>query len=202
LLRAPAYGLQIAFTGDERKDDMNKRIPKLWMGMPAIFLVGLVGTANAAAAPDSEQVAKLLSEAKTMAFQLKEDAVAMEGFTRMNVSWESHAVAINQVKDHINALVTHETKLKEAKNAASPWQKTAIDRIVPYLDELEAYTFAVIERINDQPKRLFTDEYKDFLAANADYSTDLAAMIADFVDYGKTRDRLERLANKLEIPKR
>jgi len=181
---------------------MNKRIPKLWMGMPAIFLVGLVGTANAAAAPDSEQVAKLLSEAKTMAFQLKEDAVAMEGFTRMNVSWESHAVAINQVKDHINALVTHETKLKEAKNAASPWQKTAIDRIVPYLDELEAYTFAVIERINDQPKRLFTDEYKDFLAANADYSTDLAAMIADFVDYGKTRDRLERLANKLEIPKR
>ena len=180
---------------------MNKRIPRLWMGTPAILLVGLAGTANAAATHDSEQVAKLLSEAKTMSFQLKEDAVAMEGFTRMNVSWESHAVAINQIKDHINALVNHEAKLKEA-NTASPWQKTAIDRIVPYLDELEAYTFAVIERINDQPKRLFTDEYKDFLAANADYSTDLAAMIADFVDYGKTRDRLERLANKLEIPKR
>jgi hypothetical protein len=181
---------------------MNKRIPRLWMGTPVILLVGWAGTPNSAAIPDSEYVAKLLSEAKTTAFQLKEDAVAMESFTRMNVSWESHAVAINQIKDHINALVNHEAKLKEAKNIASPWQKTAIDRIVPDLDELEAYTFAVIERINDQPKRLFTDEYKDFLAANADYSTDLAAMIADFVDYGKTRDRLERLANKLEIPKR
>ena len=73
---------------------------------------------------------------------------------------------------------------------------------MPYLDELEGYTSAVIERITDQPKRLSTNEYKDFLEANADYATDLAAMIDDFVDYGKTRDRLERLSNKLEIPRR
>ena len=137
-----------------------------------------------------------------MAFQLKEDAVAMEGFTRMTVTWESHAVAINQIRDHINALVKQEAKLKEARDGASPWQKTAIDRVVPYLDELEGYTFAVIDRISEKPSRLFDAEYKDFLEANADYSTDLAAMIADFVDYGKTRDRLERLGNKLEIPRR
>ena len=181
---------------------MNQRIPKLWMGAPAILLAGWAGAANAAVVPDSEHVAKLLSEAKTMAFQLKEDAVAMEGFTRMNVSWESHAVAINQIRDHVNALEKQEAKLKEARSAAAPWQRTAIDRIVPYLDELEGYTSAVIERINEQPKRLFTDDYKDFLQANADYATDLAAMIGDFVDYGKTRDRMERLGNKLEIRRR
>ena len=181
---------------------MNKRTLKFWMGTPAILLAGWAGAANAAVVPDSEHVAKLLGEAKTMAFQLKDDAVAMEGFTRMNVSWETHAAAINQIKDHINALEKQEAKLKDARAEAAPWQRTAIDRIVPYLDELEGYTFAVIERINDQPKRLFTDEYKDFLAANADYATDLAAMIGDFVDYGKTRDRLERLGNKLEIRRR
>ena len=178
------------------------RIPRFWMGAPAILMIGWAGAANAAIVPDSEHVAKLLSEAKTMAFQIKEDAVAMEGYTRMNVSWESHAIAINQIREHVNALEKHEAKLKDARNAASPWQKTAIDRIVPYLDELEGYTSAIIERINDQPKRLFTDEYKDFLQANADYATDLAAMIGDFVDYGKTKDRVERLGNKLEIPRR
>jgi hypothetical protein len=181
---------------------MNKRTLKLWMGTPAVLLAGWAGTANAVAVPDSEHVAKLLSEAKTMAFQLKEDAVAMEGFTRMNVSWESHAVAINQIREHVNALEKQEAKLKDARTEAAPWQKTAIDRIVPYLDELEGYTSAVVERLTDQPKRLFTDEYKDFLEANADYATDLAGMIADFVDYGKTRDRMERLGNKLEIPRR
>jgi len=181
---------------------MNKRTLRLWIGTPAVLLAAWAGTANAAVAPDSDHVAKLLAEAKTLAFQLKDDAMAMEGFTRMNVSWESHAVAINQIREHVNGLEKQEAKLKDARAAAAPWQKTAIDRIVPYLDELEGYTSAIIERLNDQPKRLFTDEYKDFLAANADYATDLAAVIGDFVDYGKTRDRLERLSNKLEIRRR
>lgn len=181
---------------------MSKHMLKPWVGTLPILLAGWAGTANATVVPDPEHVSKLLSEAKTMAFQLKDDAVAMEGFTRMNVSWESHAAAINVIKDHVNALEKQEAKLKEARGAAEPWQKTAIDRIVPYLDELEGYTSAIIERINDQPKRLFTDEYKDLLEANADYATDLAGMIADFVDYGKTRERMERLGNKLEIRRR
>jgi hypothetical protein len=181
---------------------MNKRTLRLWIGTPAIFLLGWTGAANAAVVPDSDHVAKLLAEAKALAFQLKDDAVAMEGFSRMNVSWETHAVAINQIREHVNALEKQEAKLKGARAEAAPWQKTAIDRIGPYLDELQGYISAVIERLTDQPKRLFTDEYKDFLAANADYATDLAAMIGDFVDYGKTRDRMERLGNKLEIRRR
>ena len=42
--------------------------------------------------------------------------------------------------------------------------------------------------------------HKDYLKANADYATDLATMIGDFVDYGRVKQRLERLATKLEVP--
>jgi hypothetical protein len=181
---------------------MNKQRLIAWMGTSALLLAGFLvapSTMNAADAPDSEQVSKLLSEAKTMAFQLKEDAVAMESYTRMNASWESHAAAIDQMKEHINALGRQVTKLKESRSVASPWQKTAIDRIDPFLDELGGYTAAVIEHLKGDPKRT-PAEYKDYLEANADYATDLAAMIADFVDYGRTTQRLDRLAPKLEIP--
>jgi hypothetical protein len=173
--------------------------------LTVLMVVGFLGTsANAKApdAPDSEAVNKLLSEAKTMAFQLKEDAVIMESFTRMNVGWEAHAVAINQIKDHVNALGRQQEKLMDAKATASEWQRTAINRIEPFLDELEGYTSAVIERINANPKQLFTPEYKDYLEANADYATDLAAMIAQFVDYGKTKARLVNLTDDLELPVR
>ena len=136
-----------------------------------------------------------------MAFELKEDAVTMESFTRMNVGMETHAVTINQIKDHINALTRQTAKLKDARNNGSPWQQTAIDRITPYLDELGGYTYAVIEHINGDVKHT-PAEYKDYLEANADYATDLAAMIADFVDFGKSKDRMQHLADKLEIPKR
>jgi hypothetical protein len=181
---------------------MNQRKSIAQMGTLVAVLAGFLvasSTVNAADVPDSEQVSKLLSEAKTLAFQLKEDAGTMESYTRMNVSWQSHAVAIMQIKEHVNALGRQVTKLKDARNTASPWQKTAIDRINPFLEELGGYTTAVIEHINGQPKHS-VDEYKDYLEANADYATDLAAMIADFVDYGKTKQRFERLGGRLEVP--
>jgi hypothetical protein len=171
---------------------------------PGLLFAGLLvipSVSKAAETPDSDQVSKLLSEAKTMAFELKEDAVTMESFTRMNVSMETHAVTINQIKDHINALTRQTAKLKDARSAGSPWQQTAIDRITPFLDELGGYTYAVIEHINGNVKHT-PAEYKDYLQANADYATDLAAMIGDFVDFGRSKDRVQRLADKLEIPKR
>lgn len=181
---------------------MKKHRSMAWMGTSSLLLAGfLLGpfTMNAADVPDSEQVSKLLSEAKTLAFQVREDAVTMESYTRMNVTWESHAAAISQIKEHVNALGRQVAKLKDARSSASPWQKTAIDRIDPFLDELGGYTSAVIEHLKGDPKRT-PAEYKDYLEANADYASDLAAMIADFVDYGRTKERLERSTTKLEIP--
>jgi hypothetical protein len=181
---------------------MNQRKSIALVGTSAFLLAGFLSasfTVRAADVRDSEQVSKLLSEAKTMAFQVKEDAVTMESFTRMDVSWESHAIAINQIREHVNALGRQVTKLNEAKGAASPWQRTAIDRIQPFLDELGGYTSAVIDHLNGTPRHNIA-EYKDYLEANADYATDLAAMIADFVNYGNTKQRLERLTTKLEGP--
>lgn len=163
------------------------------------FLV-ILPTLKAGEVPDSEHVTKLLSDAKTMAFQLREDAALMESFTRVNASWESQAAAITVIKDHVNELGRQAAKLKAARVDAAPWQKTAIDRIMPFVDELGGYTSAVIEHINADPKHLNTAEYKDYLEANADYSSDLAAMIGDFINYGRTRQRFDRLTDKLELP--
>jgi hypothetical protein len=180
---------------------MKTRKATVWMGTLPLLLGGFVAAPviRAGEASDSEQVSKLLSEAKTQAFQLKEDALNMESFTRVNVSRETQAATINQIKDHVNALVRQAAKLQDAESLASPWQKQAIVRILPFLDELEGYTAAVIEHLNGESRRTFT-EYQDYLEANADYSADLAAMIANFVDYGKTKERVARLATKLEIP--
>ena len=175
------------------------------MGTLVSLLTGFLGASSAINPTDfrdSEQVSKLLSEAKTMAFQLKEDAETMEGYTRSDATWESHAAAITQVKERVNALGRQVTKLKDARNTASPWQKAAIDRINPFMDELAGYTEAIIENVNKHPNLLTTPEYKDYLEANADYAGDLAAMIGDFVNYGRTKQRLQRLTEKLEVPTR
>jgi hypothetical protein len=167
----------------------------------ALLSAGIVVTslAKEPGVPDSEAVSKLLSEAKTQAFQLKEDASTMEAYTRSNLSWESHSAAVEQMKEHINAAGRTMTKLGETRKTASHWQMTAIDRIAPLLKEITSNTENAIKYINKNPKRLFMTQYKDYIETNADVADKLAGLVADFVDYGNTKDKLERLTAKLEL---
>jgi hypothetical protein len=171
--------------------------------MLAFLVTGIIAIPVALAVvevPDSEQVNQLLSDAKTQAFQLSQDASAMESYTRSTASWQTHAVTVMQMKEHINAAGRTLAKLDDARKAASPWQATAIDRIKPLLKEIASDTESVIGYINKNPSRLGTNDYKDLIETNSDTASVLAGLIADFVNYGNTRDRLDRLTKKLELP--
>jgi hypothetical protein len=134
------------------------------MGASVLLLGGFLAPGvRAVSVSDSEQVSRLLVEARAQAFQLKEDALEMESFSRANVNPVSQKVTINQIKEDISILGRQVAKLQAAEVSA------AIERINPYLD-------------GDQ-RRNFV-EYRDYLQANVDYATDLAAMIGNFVDYG------------------
>ena len=108
--------------------------------VPIITVVA--GIAVASPAPkeggklDSEHVSQLLADAKTQAFQLNVDASALESYTRSNLTWESHAAAVNGMKEHVKAAGRTLTKLEDSRNNASPWQATAIDRIKSLLEEM------------------------------------------------------------------
>lgn len=156
--------------------------------------------ARAAGSAESDQVSRILSDARIEAYQLREDASQMETFTRSNASWESHADAINKIREDVNKMGSLLTKLRDNRNSAAVWQRTAIDRVTPVAKELASNTTAAIDRLTKNPKRLNTPDYQNYLEAIADAADNLAATATDFVDYGKTRQRLERLANKLELP--
>jgi hypothetical protein len=172
----------------------------------SLILTMLIGWATfSTAAPttgavESEQVSKILSDARMQAFQLKEDAEQLEVFTRSQTDWASHAEAINKIKENVNTMGRVLAKLQDIRSSAAPWQQTAIDRISPLAKELAANTTAAIEHINKNPQHLKTPAYQNYLEAIADSASNLATTIANFVDYGKTRQRLERLAGKLELP--
>jgi hypothetical protein len=108
---------------------------------------------KAAADDDSAQVSKLLSDAKTQAFRLSEDAAEMESFTwtAIPMSWQSHTEGITQFKEDVNTMARQLEKLEVARRTASPWQKTAIDRIIPLLHELASNTTGAIEILNNSP---------------------------------------------------
>lgn len=175
------------------------RASSLTVAMLAVWFA-YSAPAAAASAVESDQVSKTLSDAKMQAYQLKEDAEQLESFTRLGTSWESHVAAVTKIKDDVNKMGALLMKLQETRSSGSPWQQTAIDRVNPVAKELATNTTAAIEHLNKNPERLTTPDYQNYLVAIADSAANLASTISNFVDYGKTRQRLERLTTKLELP--
>jgi hypothetical protein len=152
---------------------------------------------------DSKEVSDLLAQAKGQAGQLKLDAADMETFTRTNVTWESHAAKITAIKDHTNKVADTVAKLNQLHDTASPWQKTAIDRVNPLLQELASNTTAIIDHLNkEKGGRLNTPEHKEYLKSNAELAANLSSTIGDFVDYGKTKAKFDKEARELEVSER
>ena len=148
---------------------------------------------------DSPEVTNLLSQAKTHAVQLRDDADTMKQYGRSKMAWESHVIQINTIKDHINNLGKVLQKMSDRQEYASPWQQGAIDRVAPLARELASNIEATIEHINNNQTRLDLPEYRDFLSANFELSSSLSGLIVDYVSYGKSKATYQRLGSKLEV---
>jgi hypothetical protein len=162
--------------------------------------VAIATPARAAESAQADKVSSILSAAKIQAFQLKEDADVLETYTRSNVSWESHADAIDRMKENVNQMGHLLAELQDNRKNAAPWQQAVIDRIIPVAKELASNTTSAIETLNKNPRSINTGPYQEYVEALYDSANNLASTIANFTEYGKTKERMERLANKLEIP--
>jgi ABC-type transporter MlaC component len=149
---------------------------------------------------DSEQVSKLLSEAKTEAHELEFDAEKLATFTRSKLSWKSHLSQISLIGEHVNKAGKILARLNVVRDTASPWQQQAIDSIHRLLKELADNTEATMNHLNGNKDRIHVNrEYKDYVVANYDLAKELAALITDYVDYGKHEAEYQRLQEKLRL---
>jgi hypothetical protein len=143
----------------------------------------------------------LLEDIKGQAADLQRDSDELESFTRSDMSWQSHAEELDRIKERINAIGRTISKLQNLRSGASPWQREAIDRIMPVAKKLASNTTAAIEHLNKNPLRINEPQYQQYLKSNAEAASNLAALVKDFVEYGKTRTTLEAYERKLEVPR-
>jgi cytochrome c-type biogenesis protein CcmH/NrfF len=161
---------------------------------------GVQAAANDATKQDNPEISKLLEDIKSQAFDLKRDSEELEMYTQVDASWQSHAEQLNQMKDRINTIGKTISKLQALRSSASPWQQEAIDRIIPVAQKLASNTTAAIEHLNKNQLRVKTPQYQEYVKSNAEAAANLAALVKDFVEYGKSRTTLEAYERKLEVP--
>jgi hypothetical protein len=168
--------------------------------LAALFLFNVAAVSARPSADDSEEVTNLLSQIKTKAVELKADADEMVTFTRSKLSWKSHAVKINQIKQHVNDSGQLLAKLHDAKASGSAWQQRAIDEMTPLLQDLAASVTSTIEHLNKNESQVHMPPYIECVASNAELANDLSKLISDYVAYSEAKNESEELRKKLEIP--
>jgi hypothetical protein len=192
-----------SISSNEKENSMTNHTTSLFRSAlmlltAASFMIVLPATSSAKTMGDSQEVSKLLLDAKSEAVELREDAEKMATLVRSKVSWQSLGVTLDQIKEHVNKNGRLLAQLQEARATGSPWQQQAIDHITPLLTELAANTTATIEHLNVNRSLVHRKELSDYCKTNSKLATELAALVADFVDYGATKATLAELQKKVD----
>jgi hypothetical protein len=148
---------------------------------------------------ESDQLAQLLEEARTEAGELAKDADETESLIRSDVSWQTHAVMLDSVKEHVNNMARIIDKLTAARSSGSELQEQAVDRILPLLKELATNTTNAINYLNENKTRPLGDPYTQYLRDNADTAHQLASTVSSLFEYEKTMNKMGELKNKLVL---
>lgn len=177
-----------------------KSLPRSLAYLFALTLLLFVGVQRSPAeTPDSEQISKLLADAKTHAVQAEDDAASLESFTRSKVSWRQHVIELESMKRHVNEIGKIVADLQELEPQASAWQKQAIAQVSPLLRDMGSHLSKTIEHLNNNQTRIHMPEYMDYTRKNYQLAKQTANLIGDFIEYDQAQNTAAMLEDKLEI---
>lgn len=184
---------------------MSKRIQATLSGLAFLLAALLIASPTlraSQASKDSEEINGLLADARTESGMLKVDTAELETFTRSNLSWKTFASKLDRVKDHVNKAGELTAKLNSARESGSAWQQDAIDHVNPLLRDLASSVTAAIQHLSEHQSLVHSSHYREYLHTTHEQASNLSSLIGDYVEYGKSKDKMEALAKDLEVPER
>lgn len=184
---------------------MSKRMKATVSGLAMLLAALLIASPALRAtqgAKDSEEINGLLADAQTESGMLKVDTAELETFTRSNLNWKTFASKLDQIKDHVNKVGELTAKLNSTRESGSAWQQDAIDHINPLLRDLASSVTAAINHLSEHQSLVHSTHYREYVQTTHQQASNLAGLIADYVDYGKSKDKMEALAKELGTPDR
>ncbi len=163
------------------------------------FLSLAPAMASAQIAKDSEEFSGFLTQARAETLQLQKSAEEMNSFVHSNMSWETEAAKISEIRQHVNQLGEFITRMNRVE-VASPWQQMAIGDITPLVEELSANVTMTIFYLAEAPDRLIFTSFPEYVAANAETAANIAEVLSEYVEYGQAKQKAEDIAFELDLP--
>ncbi|MBZ5514585.1 MAG: hypothetical protein LAN62_07030 [Acidobacteriia bacterium] len=145
------------------------------------------------------ETTNLIEQMRSHAARVSRNAETLQSFGRSRqVSWQTHAAELTQVREGVNAMGTLLCRLQAIRHVALPWQQRTIDQILPRLAPLASRTEAAIEVLDDNRNSLFATDYAEHVNDIYGYASSISESVGALLEYAKLQDRLEQSKEELE----
>jgi hypothetical protein len=159
----------------------------------AAWLISGSPVVAASASQTPAEASRLLREVRSLAHALNRDAATLDSYRLSGMSWQGHANRLTLARQHINSIGDRLTNLTVMRGSAEPWQREAIDSIVPVAAELASRTEAAISYLNENQGQLFVPAYTEHLGAIAGHAEQMKQSVDVYLEWASAQDKMDKL---------
>jgi len=145
---------------------------------------------------DSRTISNLFAEIKDHVSLAEDDALRLEAYARLDISWHSHADRLMLAKEHANDLLRDCHEIARLRDQGSPRQQAAIDRLGPILKTMSEQLTATIRQKIENPRNTRSGAHVDQVRDDSEFTTRASSQIRDLVGYGGAKASSESIRRK------
>lgn len=131
-----------------------------------VFILALLlpfSAVLAAQTSDSQAVSKLMKHAKTHAAAAYDNAINLESYWRIGMTWQGHDTCLRAISDELKRMDEDLTRLNAMRKEGSPQQQEAIDSINPALTSTRDQLAATIRYLRTHLEQVQMPPYRDLI---------------------------------------
>jgi hypothetical protein len=125
---------------------------------------------------------------------MRHEADILSSFTpNKQLSWESHAVRLHALKDHVNLMGQSLAELEAMKPTANLTQALAIEHARPHLVSVAENLTEAIELVNENRRNVNWGDYGEAVSDVYSHADALHTKLDAILDYEKAKQRFDSM---------
>ncbi len=125
--------------------------------------VGMPGTITVADLAKETLAKKTLKRAQSSAVVVACDADELKRLSNSMLSPDWHVEKLTALKGEVNGMSREISNLRAQRDSLSPWERHALDEVLPLLQATAANTESAIEHFNENRDHLWMETYREYV---------------------------------------
>ncbi|HLK51657.1 MAG TPA: hypothetical protein VKT49_26130 [Bryobacteraceae bacterium] len=143
------------------------------------------------------EASRLLEEIRATSHRLTESTDRLRSFAYSGISWQSHAIELTQVREHVNQIGARIERLQSIRQVIEPWQQEALDSVTRAGVTVATGTESAIRHLNENQNFLGSGTYRNHVASVSSGADQMKQSVTAHLELAETQAKVEALRQQV-----